>query len=147
MPEHTPELKQLVPEKLSVTFSRSRIVHCLLLAIGVHLVLMALTSVGYVRDTWIDPEGAARRKAERLAAKKAEEEGAAPAPATGAGPGKPGTAAEPGTAATAGKTPEEIEMAKRKDAPVIKDITAKAKKGEIPKQPDDLGISIEDTNP
>jgi hypothetical protein len=143
MSDQTPELQRLVPEKLTVTFSTSRIFHCLLIAIAAHLLLMAMTSVGYVRDTWIDPEGAARRKAERLAAKE-EEEAGAPAPTSRGRVASPATAdeAKPGP-----RTAEEAEMEKRKDAPVIQEITAKAKTSDIPKDPDDLGISIEETNP
>jgi len=138
------ELQRLVPEKLTVAFSKSRIFHCLLLAIGMHLLLVVVTSIGYVRDTWIDPEGAARRKAAALAARKAEEEGAA---GSAAAPTSDAAGARPSTAAAAAKTPDGAELEKRKDAPVIKQITEKAKKGEIPKEPDGLGISIDETNP
>jgi len=133
-------LQRLVPETLTATFSRSRIVRCLLIAVAVHLVLLAATSVVYVRDAWIDPEGAARRKA----AKKAARDAAAPSPKA-----TPSTAGAPAPKPTAGAatTTHEAEMEKRKHAPVIQRITAKAKKGEIPKEPDDLGITIEETNP
>jgi len=138
------DLQRLAPEKLTATFSRSRIFPCLLIAVAVHLVLLAATSVVYVRDTWIDPDGAARRKATKLAAKKAEEEAAAPSPkATAETAGD----AAPKTGTAAAKTTHETEMDKRKDAPVIKGITAKAKKDEIPKEPDGLGITIDETNP
>jgi hypothetical protein len=36
-------------------------------------------------------------------------------------------------------------MEKHKDAPVVKEITEKAKKEDIPKEPD-IGISIDETN-
>jgi outer membrane biosynthesis protein TonB len=149
MPDVPQELQRLVPENLMVTFSRSRIFHCLLIAIGMHVVLMAATSVTYVRDTWIDPEGAARRKAEKLAAKKAEQEAAAAVTTQAAPTEKPSTSAqtEPPTSTTAAKTPAEAEMEKRKGAPVIQEITAKAKTSDIPKEPDGLGITIEETNP
>ena len=126
MSEAPQDLQRLVPGKLTATFSRSRIRHCLLIAVAAHLVLLVATSVVYVRDTWIDPEGAARRKA----AKKADGEAAAPKSLTGAA-----------------RTAHEAEMEKRKDAPVIKDIAAKANKDEIPKEPDGLGITIDETNP
>lgn len=149
MPEPSQDFERLVPEKLTVTFSSSRIFHCLLIAIGVHAVLVAATSVTYVRDTWIDPEAAARRRAEKLAARKAEGEAAAALPTPAAPTQTPSTAEQPAPAssATAAKTPEEIEMEKRKDASVIKAITAKAKTSDIPKEPDGLGITIEETNP
>ena len=134
------DLQRLVPEKLTATFSRSRIFPCLLIAVAVHIVLLVATSVVYVRDTWIDPEGAARRKT----AKKADGEAAAPNPQP-----KPAAAGEaaPKSRTGAAKTAHEAEMDKRKDAPVIKGITAKAKKDEIPKEPDGLGITIDETNP
>ena len=37
-------------------------------------------------------------------------------------------------------------MEKRKGAPVIQQITEKAKKDDIPREPDDIGISIDETN-
>ena len=144
------DLQRLAPEKLTVTFSRSKILLGLGIAVVLHLVLMAATSVTYVRDTWIDPEGAVRRKAEKLAAMKAgDAKGKRPAPGTATRAEKPATgeAAPPKTDTTAGKTPEEIELAKRKGSRVVQDITAKAKTSDIPKDPDDLGIPIEDIKP
>ncbi len=146
------EFQRLSPDKLTVTFSRSRISRWVLLAIAAHLLLVAATSVTYVRDRWVDPEGAARRKAERLAAAKA----GARAPATEAAPGtaadgakgtpQPTTQTAPGTGTAAARTPQEQEMEKRKGAPVIQQITEKAKKDDIPREPDDIGISIDETN-
>ena len=150
MAQPSPDLQRLAPEKLTVIFSRSKILLGLGIAVMLHLVLMAATSVTYVRDTWVDPEGAARRKAERLAAKEAVAKGARAAPATArATEPTPSTAAgtAPATGASAGKTPDELEMDRRKGSAVIKQITDKPKKGEIPKNPDDLGIGIDETNP
>ena len=148
------ELDRFPPDKLVVGFSRTKIVTCILLAVGVHLVLIGATSFGYIRDRWIDPEGAAQRKAAQVATRKAEadriaaaERAAAEAVARAAGKmdARPSTSerpAKPGTQAPATKDSE----AARKEAPVVKEITKMPEKGEVPKSPDDLGISIDETN-
>ena len=142
------DLGRLSPERLVAGFSRSKILVCLLIAIGAHVFVIGATSLGYIRDTWIDPEGAAKRKAAQLEAQKAESERLAAAEAAAeaaskrpAEPGKP-----PGTATPAAKTKEEEKAEARKKAPIVEEITKLPKKGEIPKQPDDLGISIDETN-
>ena len=115
------------PDTLVLGFSRSKIMLGIGIAIAVHVVLILATSVTYIRDRWIDPEGAAKRKAAAPAVVAAQ---ATEAPKT------------PSTASPTAKSPEEA----RKDTPVMKGITELPKKGEIPKAPDDLGISIKETN-
>ncbi len=123
------------PDKLLTAFSKTRIMQYFLVAVAIHIVATAATSVGYIRDRWIDPEGAARRKAAQIEAAKAD----APSPKPKPESPKPET---PPPAPKEAKTPEEA----RKDTPVVKEITDLPKKGEIPKSPDDLGISIDETN-
>jgi len=154
MPDAPQELDRFSPDKLVVGFSRTKIATCILLAVGVHLLLIAATSFGYIRDRWIDPEGAAQRKAAQVATRRAEadrvaaaERAAAEAAARAAGKmdARPSTgerAAKPGTQAPAAKGSEAV----RKEAPVVKEITKMPEKGEIPKSPDGLGISIDETN-
>jgi len=125
------QTQRLSPDKLLLDFSKTRILHYVALAVVIHLVLIAATSVGYIRDRWIDPEGATRRKAAQLEARKAAEAKAAPP--------KPERAAAP-------KAEQKAIPEDRKQTPVVKEITELPKKGEIPKEPDDLGISIDETN-
>jgi hypothetical protein len=139
------------PLRLLAGFAKGRIVRWIAVAAVAHVVLIGLLSMGYIRDRWIDPEGAAERKAAALAAQEAlkKEAAAAKAPraagATGAVAGAGATtAAVIKATGTSTGTPEQIPD-DRKDTPVVKRITEKAQPGEIPKQPDDLGISINDT--
>ena len=143
MADPSSDLQRLSPDKLVAGFARTKVFQCLLIAIAAHLVLAAATSVAYVRDRWIDPEGAAKRAADKLAAQRAEEAEATPPRALAPMGARPAThaAAKPTTA------PDDPEMARRKGSRVVDSITKAAKKDEIPKAPDDLGIPIEDITP
>lgn len=151
------------PEKLMQNFTASRFLLWIGAAVGLHVVFIGLFSLGYIRDTWIDPEGAALRKAEAEAAAKAElPRQKAPLPAPAAGQTKDGTNE---TAAAAGQakggtnetvapearpapaaTNEAALLQARKNTPVVRAITETPKPGEIPSQPNDLGIDINDIN-
>lgn len=157
------------PEQLLVVFTRGRIAFWMAVAVLVHVVVIGATSLGYIRDQWIDPEGAKLRKeaaAAALAAEKAKARapvkpagtnaapqavaasnapagvvtGAAPATATGTV-----TTAVAGTNAAAASGDEASELAARRNTTVVKRITESASSNEIPKKPE-LGISLEDTN-
>jgi hypothetical protein len=137
------------PDKLLNVFSKGHLAFWTAVAVAAHLVAMVLTSMGYMRDHWIDPEGAAARKAAAEAAAKAKS--APPAP-----PAKPSAPAAPaGTAAVARvetstnavRVGGEAIPADRTNAPVVHRITEAAKPEEIPSKPGELGISLEDTNP
>ena len=124
------DINTLSPDKLVLGFSRSKILMGIGIAVAVHVVFLLATSVTYIRDRWVDPEGAMKRKAAQLEARQAEAAAAK----------RPAEAARP--AAPDARSPEEA----RRDTPVMKGITELPKKGEIPKAPDDLGISIDETN-
>jgi outer membrane biosynthesis protein TonB len=140
MAEPQGDVGRLSPDKLVVGFSRSRIMKWLLIAVIAHVAFAGATSVGFIRDHWIDPEGAAQRKAALEAKRKAAME------AEEAEPAEPETKAE-AKAETDKKAPPDSAklIEKHKDAPVVKEITEKAKKEDIPKEPD-IGISIDETN-
>jgi hypothetical protein len=124
---------QISPDDLLSGFSKSHLVRWFLAALLLHAIVIGGFSIGTVRD-WLDPEGAKVRKEAAIAAAKAASapaEPAAPAAETNAEDKKPAAEA---TAAEA-KTPIE------------KATTEAAKPEEIPSAPDDLGLSIEDTNP
>jgi hypothetical protein len=145
---------ELAPGKLLTGFARGRIVLWIAVATGIHIVLITLLSLGYIRDRWIDPEGAAARKeAAALAAQAAQQKEGAAKPGQPAATGRVARAAAPGAAATtnapatnaASGAADQI-PADRTNAPIIKRITDKATPAEIPKQPGDIGISLDDTN-
>lgn len=146
MNDNSTDIQGLSPRKLLENFTASRFVLWTVAAVAIHVVVIGGLSAGYIRDTWIDPEGAAQRKAAAEAAAKAEvEKSTKPAPSA------PATNVAPAavtTAPTAVVNPTNTEaglIEQRKDTPVIKAITSVAPTNDIPKQPDDIGISIEDT--
>ena len=128
------------PDKLLTTFSKSPFWIWVIMSLVIHLSISVFISYGYIRDHYLDPEGAVARKAAALAAAKPE-----PAPAP-----KPvvPTPAPPAPAPTAAATPTNSNdrlLEERKNTPVVQRITETAKPAEIPKQPGDLGISLDDT--
>ena len=129
--ESTPaetRIDRLSPDSLVATFSESHLLRWFLLAFLIHAIVIGGMSIGNIRDL-LDPEGAKARKEAAIAAARATPAAAAGTPAPAA----------PVAAATAKPDAEK--------SAVEKSTTEVAKPGEIPKAPDDLGLSIEDTNP
>ena len=83
--QYSHELNEVSPEQLLVVFSRGRIVLWATVAILIHVVVIGVTSVGYIRDRWIDPEGAKVRKEAAAAALAAEKAKAKPVAAVATG--------------------------------------------------------------
>lgn len=139
-------------DKLLIGFARSRFIACLVIAVAIHGVLIVATSGPYIRDQ-LDPEGAERRKAEALALQQAANTShvASVSSATATQTQAVVTSAVPAAAVTnEGATPPATEQSVgdvRTNTVIMKQITEKPKPGEIPTAPDDLGISIDDTNP
>ncbi|MEI8138816.1 MAG: hypothetical protein WCI03_03000 [bacterium] len=143
----------VAPEQLLVVFTRGRILFWAAVAVAIHVVVIGVTSVGYIRDRWIDPEGAKVRKeaaVAALAAEKAREKPQPPpAPAASNAPAVAATATNVASATT-NVTPasgggEAAQLEARRNTTVVKRITEAASSNEIPKKPE-LGISLEDTN-
>jgi nucleoid-associated protein YgaU len=133
--ESTPaetRIDRLSPDSLVATFSESHLLRWFLLAFLIHAIVIGGMSIGNIRDM-LDPEGAKARNEAASAAAKAPPAAATQAPA-------PAAPAADATAATPAKPDAE-------KSPVEKATTEVAKPGDIPKAPDDLGLSIEDTNP
>lgn len=133
------------PDKMLEVFSKGRMLYWLFVAAGIHLVVMLITSTGYIRDEWIDPAGAEARKqaaeaAEAAGAKETTDKGESPATDDGSG--------SAGTAAAGSNKPVvidgEVVPDSATNASVIKRITEVAKPEDLPTEPD-LGISLEDT--
>jgi predicted lipid-binding transport protein (Tim44 family) len=140
-PHAATKADQVSPDDLLSGFSKSHLVRWFLAALLLHAIVIGGFSVGTIRD-WLDPEGAKARQAAAVAAAKAAtapaEAAAAAQPAEGqASPAAEAKPAEPQAAATAAEAKTPIEQA----------TTEAAKPSEIPTAPDDLGLSIEDTNP
>jgi len=107
----------------------------------IHLSISVFISYGYLRDHYLDPEGAVARKAAALAAAAKPEPAPAPQPVV---PKPVLPAPVPTASATPSNSPDRL-LEERKNTPVVQRITETAKLAEIPKQPGDLGISLDDT--
>jgi hypothetical protein len=90
-------------DRLLADFSGKRIAFWTIIAVAVHVVVVGMTSLTYIRDTYIDPEGAVERKAAAEAEKKRQAKAQAAA-AAAAVVGTNGVAAASATNATAGAT-------------------------------------------
>jgi hypothetical protein len=158
------------PDKLLTRFEHSPLLMFLVVSLVAHVVILGAMSTGYIHDRYIlgktqeeiDQARADARKAKVEQAKPAAPAVPAPAPAAAAPAPAPdatsataaGGAAAPAAGAVTpdgGAKPREALtdaelMEKHKDTTVIKRVTEAAKPEELPKKPDELGISIEETN-
>jgi hypothetical protein len=131
---------QVSPDELLGGFSEGHLLRWVLAALVIHAVVIGGLSIGTIRD-WVDPDGAKARKEALAAAKATAAPEAATTPQTPASP--PATAA---TTPVEGGTPTAAKSTAAQ-TPIEKATTDAAKPEEIPTAPDDLGLSIEDTNP
>jgi hypothetical protein len=145
MEEKVQSAVAMSPQKLLVGFSKDKIMFWITVAAVIHIVFIGLLSLGYIRDKWIDPEGAEARKVAALAAQEAlkkasETKVVRPAVSTGV-VNQAGAATAGGVKASGNSTGTTAQiLEERKDAPVVKRITEKANPDEIPKQLNDLSI-------
>jgi cytoskeletal protein RodZ len=148
-------LEQYVPDKLLGSFKHSSFTLALLISLGIHLAAIGGTSVGYITDRWVDPEGAKQRKIEaqaRLQAAaasnlvgKAAAVSNVPSGTVSNAPAPAGAA--PGAAAVTSAPAAATNELNRTNTAIMKQLNETAKPEEIPSAPNDLGISIKDTNP
>ena len=129
------------PDQLLTTFSKSPFWIWVLMSLVIHLSISGFVSYGFIRDHYLDPEGAAARKAAALAAEAKPEPAPAPKPVTP--PAVPPPPAPTATGPATNSTDRLLE--EHKNTPIVKRIMETAKPDEIPKQPGDLNISLDDT--
>ncbi len=128
MPEDRQDVQRLSPDKLVTIFSKSHIALCLIVAIGLHVAILAATSTGYIRDTWIDPAGAQQRQ---MAAEEARKQAKADERARRDAQRRPATNPAAGRPAKGGDdVPENA-----RNKPIYRATTQKAAPHEIPKEP------------
>ncbi len=135
-------------DRLLTIFAGNRIAFWALVAIAVHVVIIVGTSLSFVRDRWIDPEGAKQRKEEAAAEQKrlAKVEAAAAAPALAGLTNAAAVVHDVNAPAAADKPADPSAIpADRADTPMAQRITEVAKPEELPKIGAGLGISLEDT--
>jgi cytoskeletal protein RodZ len=153
------EIERLSPERLMRMFSHSPIVLAWMLSIVIHLLLGAATSWEYAYNRYVKPEQEPQAAGDTNITASAT---GTVAGATGTVVSATGTvssaAATSGVSTTVVATNEppvdgsrehEAAMLKKySNSPTVQAITAVATSNEIPKAPpDDIGISIKDTNP
>ncbi len=134
------------PDRLLEVFSRGRLLIWVIVAVAAHVLMTVATSTGYIRDHYLDPDGAALRKAAAAGAEKTKKAGAKTNAVAR-------TAAATGAVATASAATTNLSVpvggeaipADRAGAPAVKRITEVARPDEMPSKPGDLGISLEDT--
>lgn len=131
-------IDKLSPDDLMSGFSRSSLLLGLVLSAAVHIVLVAGTSWPYIRDTYVDPEGARQRaaqlQAQRLEAQAKADKAAHPAPAS-----QPAPATAPVPAPPAAVAPES--NPNYDNSPMKQRLEAVAPPEELPLQPSlDLGL-------
>ena len=157
--------KDLAPRQLLAAFTGGRIVYWLAVAVFIHVAVIGALSLGYIRDRWLDPDGAARRKAEADANAAAGGTNAvagktnAVAPAAADNTNAVASAAADGTNAPAAAS-NAVVIAKTADEPsdvmgipagltnsaIYKRVTAVAKPEDMPSLDKDSGIPLDDTS-
>ncbi|MDD5679221.1 MAG: hypothetical protein PHW60_14715 [Kiritimatiellae bacterium] len=138
-----PSLEQYVPDKLLGSFKNSSFTLVLIISLGIHVVAIGGTSVGYIKDRWIDPEGAKQRKIEA----QARLQMAAASNLLGKAAAPTNVPAAAGAAPSAAAVAAATNDLNRTNTAIMKQLNETAQPGEIPSAPNDLGISIKDTNP
>ena len=150
MSEFDEEMRRFAPHKLLSIFAKTKIVLFLVLALAIHVVVIGGTSVDYVYYRVVFPKKGELRDKARDALKTKEEEHrkkvAADKEAAAESNRLARAAANTNTASTAkGPLTDADRMDAAKDTAVIKRITDTAKPEEMPDDPGDLGITVEDT--
>ncbi len=130
--------------KMISDMSNRQTIMWVLAAFVFHVVLIGATSLGYIRDRWIDPAGAAVRNQAADAA-EAQKLAADSAPAT-ATPAAIVTPAQPAQPDASASTEEKKILEQRKDNPEVKKVTEAAKPGDIPKNPTHQGFELDDSS-
>ena len=145
------DIERLQPDKLVTHFSRTRVGYFIVLAVVIHVLVIGVTSISTIR-AYLDPAYAkqlAKAEEKEQEKKSAEadkkDEGSAEGDEQEKGDDE-GAATRDAEAKGAATRPSEQGGGEDK-APVEKRVSDKADPDEIPDQPDDLGLSIDDTNP
>jgi hypothetical protein len=141
MSQESLEIAKFSPYKLVQDYAETPVWKYAVIAIVIHLVVVGATSVKYIANLGKEPQAAVQPAANAGGTPT----GAATPTAAGPGP-TAGTAQPPASASpTAPATGEAALLDQHKDTKIIQAITETAKPEDIPAAPDDLGISIKDT--
>lgn len=141
--EKTPpeEADEVTSDQLLSAFTRGGFLKWVAVAVVAHVVFIAVFSIGSLVKRFAPEKPAAEEE-------EAPSQAAQPAPAAQEEAAQPAAAATSSASAAASQDGEETDeeiMRSRSNSPVIQRITEAANPDEIPSEPGDLGISLEDT--
>ncbi len=142
-------IEDFSPYRLLRNFSKNRVLSCSFLAVIAHVVVIGGLSYEFIYYTWIDPSAATKKlaeeegSAETAAGESETDADSADASANDSDSSESAAAKKDGDGSAGTKTSDDVSL----DAPVVREITEKADPDDIPDNPDDFGISIDDTNP
>ena len=140
MSQESLEIAKFSPYKLVQDYAETPVWKYTVIAVVIHIVVIGATSIGYIAN-WGKPLQTA---AVQPAGGAAPTNGTTATP-TAAGSGPSTTSARPADGLTPTAASDTDPMKQHQDTKIIKAITETAKPEDIPAGPDDLGISIKDT--
>lgn len=140
----TSDPDQSSPDRLLDTFSRSRMRTAWIASAALHLFAILSTSVGYIYNTAIDPEGAAARAAAAQATPPPADPGtaASPVPTTPASSPEPASAT-PSAEATATPASDAATLEERKNTPMGRSLTESLDPDSLKLEPGEEGIPLQ----
>ena len=168
MPEEQDDISNIAPQKLMGSFSKNRVLFCLFAAVVAHICVIGGSSTDFIYYNWINKEAGLAREEARRADREAEEEKErleeeaerekfdkavrAAVSNEQAAAAVEKAAAGGGTNAAAASTNVMSEEMKAvavefRNTKIVKETLGVAPKKSIPKKPDNLGISLDETNP
>jgi len=168
MAEEQDDISTIAPQKLIGSFSKNRVLLCIFVAVVAHIFVIGGTSTDFIYYNWINPEAGLAREERLRAEREAEEERAREdeeakriefdkavrmavsnemAAAAAEKAAAEGATNAPAASTNAVSAEMRAIPAKYRDSKIVKETLQVAPKKEIPKDPDDLGISIQETNP
>ncbi|MDA0321573.1 MAG: hypothetical protein O2923_02495 [Verrucomicrobia bacterium] len=143
-PRSDEDIENIAPQKLLVNFTENRTLKCLGLAAAIHVLVLCGSSPRYIYEA-INPEAKkvrlAREDSDKLKDMNEKIDRESPA----AKLAREKREAEKSKADAASTDGEADTMEKRMQTDAYKETVEKAAADEIPSEPEDIGISLEDT--
>lgn len=143
-PRSEDDIENFAPQKLLGNFTRNRILKCLGIAAAIHVVILAGTSPRYIYES-INPEAKKARLQREDAAKLKGMNEIIDRESPAAKAAREKREAEKAADGTSTDDGDKDSMANRKNTETYKETVEQADPDEIPEDPGDIGLSLEDT--
>jgi hypothetical protein len=143
-PRSEDDIENIAPQKLLGNFTQNRALKCLGIAAAIHLVILCGSSPRYIYES-INPEAKKARLAREDASKLKDINEKIDRESPSAKLAREKREAEKSESDSASSDGEGDTMEKRKQTEAYKETVEKAAEDEIPEEPDDIGLSLEDT--